>query len=289
MSVDTNRITILNQIYNQYLNRDIDVIGIHAYYALTEKSQDICKIIESIKQSNEYINKKFEQKIFYNCIIPLNVYLTWHTKKLPPKMQENFDNLKQTNPEFTFNLFDDEDCENFIFEHFDIDVLNAFKKLIPGAYKADLWRYCVLYINGGIYLDIKYNCTNGFKLIELTESEHYVRDRPAQCVYNGLMCLCANNPIMLKCIRQIVQNVSNNYYGPSIIHPTGPGLLGNFFPQDEIAKFDLNFNLNFDDLIFFNNKIALKTYEMYRLEQKQYQITDHYSKLWLEKKIYYIK
>lgn len=284
MSADSNRIAILNQIYNQYLKRDVDIVGIHAYYALTENAENICQIIESITQSTEYMNIKNKQKTSNNSIIPLNIYLTWYTKNLPPKMQENVDNLKQTNPEFTFNLFDDEDCRNFISKHFNLDVLAAFDKLIPGAYKADLWRYCVLYINGGIYLDIKYSCINDFKLIELTESEHFVRDRPEHCIYNGLMCVCPNNPIMIKCIRQIVKNISNNYYGHSILHPTGPGLLGNYFSPDEISNFNLNFD--YDNFIFYNNKIVLKTYEMYRSEQKQNQIVEHYSILWLNKNIY---
>ena len=54
---------------------------------------------------------------------------------------------------------------DFIKNNYPVDVLEAFNKLIPGAYKADLWRYCVLYKLGGIYLDIKYSCVNNFKLI----------------------------------------------------------------------------------------------------------------------------
>ena len=36
-----------------------------------------------------------------------------------------------------------------------MDVLNAYDSLIPGAYKADLFRYLVLYREGGVYLDCK--------------------------------------------------------------------------------------------------------------------------------------
>ena len=32
----------------------------------------------------------------------------------------------------------------------------AYDRLIPTAFKADLWRYCVLYKYGGVYLDVKY-------------------------------------------------------------------------------------------------------------------------------------
>merc|ERR1719476_8124 len=33
--------------------------------------------------------------------------------------------------------------------------LEAYKSLRPAAYKADLWRLCVLWMHGGIYLDQK--------------------------------------------------------------------------------------------------------------------------------------
>ena len=75
--------------------------------------------------------------------------------------------LKEQNPEFEHYLYDDDDCRNFISKHFDEEVVEAFDLLIPGAYKSDLWRYCILYVTGGIYLDIKYKPIYGFKLIEL--------------------------------------------------------------------------------------------------------------------------
>ncbi len=56
----------------------------------------------------------------------------------------------------------------------------------------------MLYINGGIYLDIKYRCINGFKLVHLTET--FVKDRPDGCVYNALIVVKPNNKIMLDCM-----------------------------------------------------------------------------------------
>ena len=82
-------------------------------------------------------------------------------------MNERVETLKKQNPQFKYHLFDDNDCREFIKNHFREDVLYAYDHLIPGAYKADLWRYCVLFIKGGIYLDIKYTPLNGFKFINL--------------------------------------------------------------------------------------------------------------------------
>jgi mannosyltransferase OCH1-like enzyme len=109
-------------------------------------------------QENLGVVQKDYEKMKENAVIPLNIYQTWHTKNLPTKMQENVNCLKRQNPEFKYYLYDDYDCREFIKKNFDKDVLNAFDTLIPGAYKADLWRYCILYKNGGIYLDINFKC-----------------------------------------------------------------------------------------------------------------------------------
>ena len=115
------------------------------------------------------INIPFPLKDSYDSIIPLNIYSMWHTKNLPPKMKQNYEYIKSMNPEFNHYLYDDDDCYEFIKNNFDSNVLYAYVSLIPGAYKADLWRLCILYINGGIYLDMKFKCVNNFKLVAFTE------------------------------------------------------------------------------------------------------------------------
>jgi mannosyltransferase OCH1-like enzyme len=141
-------------------------------------------------------------------MIPLKIFQTWYTKDLPYNMKQNVDKLKTSNPEFEHYLFDDNDCREFIKNNFHESVLKAYDKLIPGAYKADLWRYCVLYIHGGIYMDIKLNCINGFKLIELTKANHLVKDRlPPLTIYNALMVCQSGSPLLWKAIQIIVINV----------------------------------------------------------------------------------
>ena len=53
-------------------------------------------------------------------------------------------------------LFNDDACREFLAMTFPTDVVYAYDLLIPTAFKADLWRYCILYMFGGVYMDIKY-------------------------------------------------------------------------------------------------------------------------------------
>lgn len=119
---------------------------------------------------------------------------------------------------------------------------DAYKKNIPGAYKADLMRYCILYTNGGIYLDSKMKPINGFELNNVIDKEYFVRDfkESGQGVCNGFMVCKPRNERLLNAINRIAKNVKDRYYGYSSLEPTGPLLLKNFFTEDEIKTLNLN-------------------------------------------------
>jgi mannosyltransferase OCH1-like enzyme len=126
---------------------------------------------KQIELEKKLLEKPFPMKNNLVSVIPLNLFQTWHTKDLPPKMKKCVESVKKENPDFTYYLMDDKDCRQFLIENFDKEIVWAYDSLIPGAYKADLWRYCILYKLGGIYMDIKYQCSNGFRLKALTDKE----------------------------------------------------------------------------------------------------------------------
>lgn len=246
------------------------------------------KIIQNIITRNR-IKASYPLKNNYNIIIPLNIFQTWHTKNLPTTMAKSVELIKKTNPRFNHELFDDDDCREFIKNNFNPDVLNAFDRLVPGAYKADLWRYCILYIKGGIYLDIKYMPINGFRFVTLTEKEHWVLDVDNNGIYNALIVAKAGNQILLKAINQIVEHVKNRYYGSGPLEPTGPLLLSRFFTSDQKHELDMkhNFYNSFDNrFILYNNYHIFKSYSDYLMEHGINQKIEHYSTLWKKRQIY---
>jgi len=235
--------------------------------------------------SRKYINKKV-----YNSIIPLNIYQTWHTKELPHNMSIHSQLIKKNNPAFNYFLFDDDDCREFIKNNFSDDVLNAFDSLIPGAYKADLWRYCILYKNGGIYLDIKYTFVNNFKFINLTEKEHLVMDIGNNGIYNAFMVCLPGNELLLRAINKIVENVNNKYYGDNFLDPTGPIMLYKIITNYEKCNMiDMKHNHHTklgNKYIFFNTILILESYNNFSYEYNNNKKTEHYSLLWNNKNIY---
>ena len=259
-----------------------------------KKSQNIKNIKNNqIIQTFKQLMKPFPLQQEYNSVIPLHCYTCWHTKNLPPLMKQNYDFLVACNPEIQVHLYDEEDCRQFIHDHFEPDVVEAYNSLVPCSYKSDLWRFCVLYIYGGIYIDIKYQCANGFKLIALTEKEHFVRDRPIDCIYTALIVTYPKNEIMLQCIQKIVQHTKTNFYGKNPLSPTGPGLLGEYVNNQEREQLPMYFETSVienkinESYIVFHDRVILKYYYGYREEQRKNQKKKHYDLLWKERKIYY--
>ena len=90
-------------------------------------------------------------------------------------------------------------------------------------------------------MDIKFKCVNGFKLIALTEKEHFPTDvvipyypnEENKGVTNGFMMSLPGNKKLLNAINKVAENVKNKFYGNSPLDPTGPIMLGNFFDYDE--------------------------------------------------------
>jgi mannosyltransferase OCH1-like enzyme len=247
-----------------------------------DNQSNSCDLNFEVSNNLESNNSGFE--------IPNNIFQTWHTKKLPIRMLQSINKIRTLNPRFRYYLFDDNDCREFIKQNFDKEVLNAYDKLIPGAYKADLWRYCILYKYGGIYIDIKYHPVNNFKFFNLLKKEHWVLDNGAKGIYNAFMVCKSNNEILLKAINQIVVNVQNKFYGNCFLEPTGPGLLANFFTKEEMLNFDTKHILtgqnDYDKYILFNNNKILRCYSGYLEDRENHSKMKHYSVLWKERNIY---
>lgn len=88
-------------------------------------------------------------------LIPRIVHQTWFEAVQPeayPNMSRLVESFRQSGWEYRF--YNDNDAAAFLQRHFPPAVFEAYQALIPGAFKADLFRYCVLLIAGGIYADV---------------------------------------------------------------------------------------------------------------------------------------
>jgi hypothetical protein len=91
--------------------------------------------------------------------IPKTIMQTWKDNiSLNTNMKKAIQTWKDKNPNYIHNIMYDKDCKYFLKKYFTEDVLQAFNTIKSGAGKADLFRYCYLYIKGGIYVDVDNIC-----------------------------------------------------------------------------------------------------------------------------------
>lgn len=85
-------------------------------------------------------------------MFPKDIYFCH--KKIDDKITYHTNNWKKLNPSYKIYLYDDEMCEDFLNKHFGNLHSEIFKFIKHGPIKADFWRICILYKNGGIYSDV---------------------------------------------------------------------------------------------------------------------------------------
>ena len=158
--------------------------------------------------------------------IPKKIYYTFH--KDPTRVAKAIiEHNKALTPEYEHIFYNDTDCLRFIRSNFDPFIYKCYNTLVPGAYKADLWRLCILYEYGGVYIDIGLRLRVPIKtyLTESYELMLVIEKSNIKGYYNAFMASRKGHPFILHCIYYICNNIQGGYYGRTPIDPTGPAAL----------------------------------------------------------------
>tara|TARA_Y100001972_G_C7648233_1_gene325856 strand:- start:1340 stop:2185 length:846 start_codon:yes stop_codon:yes gene_type:complete len=142
--------------------------------------------------------------------IPKKIFQCFKTRNMVP--DKVIDNIKNLNPQWEYHFYDDNMCIQFLNDHYGkeyVDKFNGFKK---GAHKADLWRYCVLYMYGGVYIDIDLEMLVPLDAIIDNETfiVPYTNTIPTKIVnanniYNALIMVKPKHPVIYDCIQRIMK------------------------------------------------------------------------------------
>jgi mannosyltransferase OCH1-like enzyme len=115
--------------------------------------------------------------------------------------------------------------DNFIKLNFDNTIFSAYSKINIGAGKSDFWRYCVLYVNGGVYLDIDSIIDDNLDSL-IGETDQCVISREGGFGNQGKFlqwCLIfqRGHPILKELIDICVDNI-NKKVSTNLVTLTGP-------------------------------------------------------------------
>ena len=91
--------------------------------------------------------------------VPKIIHQTWESwDSIVEPCHDVIERMKARNPDFEYRFYSADDRKQVV-EHYSARALKAYESLKIPAMQADLFRYCVLYLHGGVYLDIKSEVT----------------------------------------------------------------------------------------------------------------------------------
>lgn len=231
------------------------------------------------------------------------VHQIWITDKSEPLsdyISKKNSDLRKMYYDHEFVLYDHKSLIRLIKDNFDKEVLFAYAKCNPYAFKADLARYCILYLYGGYYFDIsicpnfRYEHTDeSFILegesVEIDGTIHKVLD-------NGIMYF--QNPFnnfLKSAIEKSVENILNSNYGKHPLDITGPMMLYRL-DHSNIKKYPCSIIndkkvICIDEKAWFEYHNGFSALPTIKNENSNITLfgtkgTNSYSQMWFEKNVF---
>lgn len=227
---------------------------------------------------NEYIAEhithvNLEKVVYAEQKIPKRIIQTDNTNNYFSRQHYNvIQNLIDMNPEYEYIFFTDPDIRKFIKNNIYRLIyfaLEIYDILLPGAYKADFFRYVYLFLYGGVYIDSKMMILKPLREIILPSDDNlFCMDSIKNHSLNSIIMVCEGNIYMEYIFKKIYANVIYKFYGENSLHPTGSRLF-----------FDYTLNQNMCLQHITNNEIGYKKYPIFDLRNKEiciYKIYNNY-------------
>ena len=161
--------------------------------------------------------------------IPCRIFQTWESSYLTsPAMLHAMRTWSENNPGFQYVFHDRLQRRDFIEKNFPPKVLAAYDSIIAGAFKADIWRLCVLAELGGVYADADSLCNSPIEPLLLQKGTWVgVRDNgyDAKRVCNGFIAAPPKHPFILAYLDHVVNNITERIVPKDDLSITGPGAM----------------------------------------------------------------
>ena len=225
--------------------------------------KDVLRPVYNLLTSREVdISALYSEAPPLNQKIPNIVYQTWKKPALSLRHAREIERFRKINLDYSFRFYDDSQMAEYMELHYaGHPILSIFKDILIPASKADVWKYCILLKEGGIYCDIDSAITTPFRelladnpselisfegnkwsdrldlrscgdpaifLSKPPKSAELGLEFPEKLVLNWLLCFEKGNPILSEVISLIVRHASffrGKDFSPPIIpimHFTGP-------------------------------------------------------------------
>lgn len=155
--------------------------------------------------------------------IPRIIHQTWFeelTTARYPHLTRLQNSWKASGWDYRF--YTDATARAYLCDHYPTRFVDAYDSLIPGAFRADLFRLLVLLREGGVYADVDVQLDADLdSFLEAPISFFIPRDCPLDrwpesnyCLWNGFMGSRPGHPILLQAVEDVMNHVLNrqDYY-----------------------------------------------------------------------------
>ena len=146
------------KIYKKQKN----ILQLSTFLNSNSKNQEKIDKFNLIKEYEDFENKTNKNN-------KINLFITWKNNDLDFEQNKILNQWIKLNPNININYFDDLNInkwmkDNTNFE--EISLYHIFNSINSNAAKIDLWRYCILYQQGGIYCDFDCLCLNKLSFLD---------------------------------------------------------------------------------------------------------------------------
>lgn len=216
--------------------------------------------------------------------IPKIIFQTMETHLTTVHIRSCIDQVRSLNPKYKYYYFTAHDCRVFIQKHYP-KVLEAYDLLLPGAYKADLWRYCVLHKYGGFYMDTRMYPFLSFDSIVTKETEFMsCIDGAPNELYQAILAAVPGSVYLQHAIDECVENIQKRRNRIGDLAITGPRVMGRALNKG----LGRPLNKNLEDIV--DTKLALlrwdsKKVPKYLMSQDEIFACHKYTKLLSDKEV----
>lgn len=141
--------------------------------------------------------------------VPKRIYITYKT--VPPSYV--FKNWHRLNPSWLIKFSLDSDAECFLEDNFGVHFKTLFRQMPMGMFKADLWRLCRLYIDGGVYSDVDIEPVRSLSTILFKDSVVHATftsclSASSGSIFQAFFTTTPRNPLLLSFLYDMINEKS---------------------------------------------------------------------------------
>ena len=167
--------------------------------------------------------------------IPKIIFQTWKTYDVPDNWKFAQKTVKEKNKDWKYVLLSDDDNLAIVKKNFP-DFLPYFINFKYNIQRADAIRYMVLYLYGGVYIDLDYQAIKPFDKIILEKDKEVglIKSSNIDCITNSFLCSHKGAKFWLECIEEMKKSYKWWYFTKhlKIMCSTGPLMIDRIYKKN---------------------------------------------------------